>query len=131
VVGLVHERRLIAELWDMTPVKAALPYPLSDGFMDSRGPIALHYDDKRAFQRYYLRSKGVLKRVGSTVGVYTKDVSRQGVGFMSPVALNLKERIRLMLASAEVQLEITRCQHVDEWCYDCGGRFVLDPPPSK
>ncbi len=125
MLGLGHERRLIADLWEMTEDKVCLPFPMANGFMESQGPASLYYDDKRSFQRFFLRSKAVLKRRDSKLGAYTKDVSRQGVGFLSPVQLMPKEKVQLTLASAELKLEVSRCRRVDKGCFDCGGRFAL------
>jgi hypothetical protein len=125
VLGQGHERHLIADLWDLTEAKVELPYPLSDGFLETHGPSAMYYDDKRAFQRFFLRGKAVLKRRGAMLGAYTKDVSRQGVGFLSPVQLMPRERVNLTLSSAELQLEVSRCRRLDKACFDCGGKFAL------
>ena len=125
MLGQGHGRQLIADLWELTEPKVQLPYPLADGFLESHGPLASFYDDKRAFQRFFLRGKAVLKRRGSMLGAYTKDVSRQGVGFLSPVQLMPREQIQLTLPSAELKLEVSRCRRLDKGCFDCGGRFAL------
>jgi hypothetical protein len=125
MLGRGHEQQLIADLWEMAEPKVALPYPLSDRFMNSQGPMSSYYDDKRSYQRFYLRGKAVLKRRGSVMGAFTKDVSRQGVGFLSPVQLMPREKIQLTLASAELKLEVSRCRRLDNSCFDCGGKFVL------
>ena len=125
MLGRGHEQQLIADLWEMAEPKVQLPYPLSDGFLESHGPLSTYYDDKRSFQRFFLRGKAVLKRRGSLMGAFTKDVSRQGVGFLSPVQLMPREKIQLTLASAELKLEISRCRRLDNACFDCGGRFAL------
>jgi len=125
MLGQCHERRLIAELWELTEAKVELPYPLCDGFLESHGPASAFYDDKRAYQRFFLRGKAVLKRRGKMLGAFTKDVSRRGVGFLSPVQLMPRERIQLTLSSAELQLEVSRCRRLDKACFDCGGKFAL------
>jgi hypothetical protein len=125
MLGRGHEQQLIADLWEMAEPKVELPYPLSDGFLKSQGPLSSYFDDKRSFQRFFLRGKAVLKRRGAVMGAFTKDVSRQGVGFLSPVQLMPREKIQLTLASAELKLEVSRCRRLDNACFDCGGRFVL------
>jgi hypothetical protein len=125
MLGCGHERRLIAELWEMTEAKVQLPYPLVNGFLKSPGPTSVYFDDKRSFQRFFLRSKAVLKRRGSLLGALTKDVSRRGVGFLSPVQLMPREKVQLTLASAELKLEVSRCRRVDQGCFDCGAKFAL------
>ena len=125
MLGRGHEQQLIADLWDLAEPKVEIPQPLADGFLASRGPVAAHFDDKRAFQRFFLRGKAVLKRRGAIMGAYTKDVSRQGVGFLSPVQLMPRERVQLSLPSAELHLEVSRCRRLDKDCFDCGARFAL------
>ena len=62
------------------------------------------------------------------MGIYTKDVSRQGIGFLSPKQLLPKERIYMRLPGAsEVLLEVTRCLRIDDGCFDSGARFVSKP----
>ena len=90
-----------------------------------RGPAPLCAKNQRHFHRYFMRGKAILKRGTTTFGTYTKDVSRQGVGFLSPVQLMPKERVNLRLPVAELGLEITRCRRIDEGCFECGGRFAL------
>jgi hypothetical protein len=125
MLGRGHEQQLIADLWEMSEPKVKLPYSLADGFLNSHGPLSAYYDDKRSFQRFFLRGKAVLKRHGTMMGAFTKDVSRQGVGFLSPVQLMPREKVQLALPSAELKLEVSRCRRVDNACFDCGGRFTL------
>ena len=55
---------------------------------------------------------------------YTTDVSRQGVGFLSPRQLMPKEKWTLKLPNgAEYELLVTRCHLESENCFACGGRF--------
>jgi hypothetical protein len=128
MLGRGHGQQLLADLWELTEVKVQIPSPLADGFLTTQGPAATYFDDKRAYQRFFLRGKAVLKRSGSLMGAYTKDVSRQGVGFLSPVQLMPRERVKLSLPSAELQLEVSRCRRVDKDCFDCGARFALSGP---
>jgi hypothetical protein len=125
MLGRGHEQQLIADLWEMAEPKVELPFSLKDGFLESHGPLSAYFDDKRSFQRFFLRGKAVLKRRGSLMGAFTKDVSRQGVGFFSPVQLMPREKVQLTLASAELTLEVSRCRRLDKACFDCGGRFAL------
>lgn len=128
MLGCGHEQLLMAELWELTETKVQIPAALASGFTDLRGPTSRFYDDKRDFHRFFLRGKAVVKRNGKKLGAYTKDVSRSGVGFLSPVQLMPKERVCLTLATAELTLEVSRCQRVEQACFDCGGRFVLGEP---
>ena len=87
--------------------------------------MPLHFDSQRTYHRFYMRSKAVLTRGEERLGSFTKDVSRQGVGFLCPVQLMPLERVRLRLPSAELNLEVARCRRIADDCFECGARFVL------
>ena len=120
-------QKLMDELWEMTVAKAQLSDSLGKDFFAARGPTPAYYDNQRSYHRHFMRGKAVLKRGKSMLGTYTKDVSRQGIGFLSPVQLLPKERVQLRLLTAELSLEVTRCRRVDHGCFDCGARFALEP----
>jgi hypothetical protein len=125
MLGHGHELRLMEELWEITDQKAELPAPLADGFFEQHGPMGIQYEDNRAFRRFFLRGKAIIKRDGEKLGAFTKDVSRQGVGFISPVQLMPMERVQLTLPSAELQLQVSRCCRLDHGCFDCGAKFAI------
>ena len=80
-------KQLIGDLWESASPKVNLPEPLSEQFFAPRGPMPVFYDNKRGYHRYYMRGKSLLKRGKTALGGYTVDISRQGVGFLSPVPL--------------------------------------------
>ena len=125
MLAIDNGQKLMDELWDVTPAKVELPNSMKSGFFAAHGPAPLHYENKRSYHRYYMRTKAVLKRGELLFGTYTKDVSRQGVAFLSPVALLPKERVKLRVPAAELSLEVTRCRRIEPACYECGGRFAL------
>ena len=118
-------QKLMLDLWDATATKVDLPPSLRSSYFGAQGPAPLYHDNRRTFHRYYMRGKAVLKRGTSMIGTYTKDVSRQGVAFLSPVPLLPKERVKLHVPAAELQLEVTRCRRLDPKCFECGARFAL------
>lgn len=120
-----NERSVMERMWESAGAKVRLPETLRQGFFAPQGPLPTHFENKRQYHRYYMRGKAVLKRGDEVLGTYTKDVSRQGVGFYSPVQLLPKERVQLRLPSVELSLEVTRCRRVDKECFECGARFVL------
>jgi len=126
MLGRDDGRDSIEQWWEHAEQKATLPMALSYGFFRTEGPTELRTQhNKRAFHRFYMRKKAIVKRREAALGVYTKDVSRHGVGFLSPVQLMPRERIQLFLPSADLSLQITRCRRVDRGCFECGGTFVL------
>jgi len=116
---------MIDPAWEGTDAKVQLPEALRETFFSPQGPLPTHFENKRQYHRYYLRGKAVLKRGDQVLGTYTKDVSRQGVGFYSPVQLLPKERVQLRLPTVELSLEVTRCRRIAKDCFECGARFVL------
>jgi hypothetical protein len=116
---------VIDEAWDAAEKRTQLPEQL-EAFLASRGPTPLHFDSRRAFHRFFLRHKAVLQWRKSVLAIYTKDISRRGIGILTPVQLLPKERVHLRLANGtEYPLEIARCRRVEADCYECGTRFVL------
>jgi PilZ domain len=120
-----HGEKLMDDLWQATTAKAELPDALKQEFFAAHGLESPFQDNQRSYHRHFMRGKAVLKRGTTLLGVYTKDVSRQGVAFLSPVALLPKERVKLRLPVAELSLEVTRCRRMDQNCFECGANFAL------
>jgi hypothetical protein len=125
MLELDHVQKLMEDLWEATPSKVDLPESLRPTYFSVKGPVPLFHDNRRTYHRYFMRGKAVLKRGTSLIGTYTKDVSRQGVAFLSPCALMPKERVKLQVPAAELSLEVTRCRRLDPTCFECGARFAL------
>jgi hypothetical protein len=123
-------QKLMEDLWEATTAKVELPEGVKRKFFGAQGPEPIFHDNKRSYHRYYMRGKAVLKRGKTMIGTYTKDVSRQGVAFFSPVPLLPKERVKLRVPAAELSLEVTRCRRVDQKCYECGAKFALHREPQ-
>jgi hypothetical protein len=114
----------IDETWRVVALKTRLPETATN-FFDQSGPANLVFQSQRRFHRFYSRGKAVLNRDGTHLGIFTKDISRDGLGFLSPVELTCHERLDLHVAGAPQRIiEVTRCRRVDERCYDCGAIFV-------
>lgn len=125
MLELDHGQKLMNDLWEATTPKVTLPEALQQEFFGAQGPEPVFHSNKRCYHRYFMRGKAVLKRGKAMIGTYTKDVSRQGVAFFSPVALLPKERVKLRLVTAELSLEVTRCKRLDPNCFECGAKFAL------
>jgi PilZ domain len=126
MLGRCYDKSLIADEWDNAEAKVQLPDAMRYSFFDKSGPMPLYHENTRGYHRYFMRAKAVLKRGEVKLCVYTKDVSRQGIGLLSPVQLLPLDRVQLQLPNgSEVPLEIARCRRVDQGCFDCGARFAL------
>jgi hypothetical protein len=96
------------------------------GFMEPRGPMPIHYDNQRSYHRHYLRGKALLKQGTTLLGIYAKDVSRKGIGFLSPMQLLPLEQVQMKLPDGtQLNLQITRCHRIEAECYECGAKFIL------
>jgi hypothetical protein len=126
MLDIAHDKQLIDELWESAATKVQLSDSLRQ-FMEQQGAMPVFHDNRRAYHRYFMRGKAVVLRGDATLAAYTKDVSRQGIGFLSPVQLLPKERVRLRVPKAQLSLEIARCRRVDQGCFECGARFALEP----
>ena len=125
MLAVDNGENLIDELWETAAAKVALPEALKGEYFAVRGAEPVFHDNRRSFHRYYMRGKAVLNRGKKLLGVYTKDVSRQGVAFLSPVPLLPKERVKLQLPTVELSLDVTRCRRIEAACFECGGKFAL------
>ena len=120
-----HGQKLMDDLWLATAAKVDLPESLKTELCGAQGLTPVFHDNRRSYHRYYMRGKAVLKRGPAMLGVFTKDLSRQGVAFLSPLALLPKERVTLRVPVRELSLEVTRCRRLSQNCFECGARFVL------
>lgn len=116
---------MMDDLWVATAQHVELSDEKRQEFFGAKGAGPVVHDNKRTYHRYYMRSRAIVKRGTALLGGYTKDISRKGVGFLSPVPLMPKERVILRVRTTELSLEITRCRRIDKGCFECGGRFAL------
>jgi hypothetical protein len=115
---------LLDAVWQRVELNTLLPEPEAD-FLALKGPESLCFGSQRRFHRFYFRGKAILERQENFLGVYTKDISRQGISFLSPVELSVNERVQLRAIGAlRLELTITRCRLIGERCFDCGATFV-------
>lgn len=119
------DQQLRDDLWSMTSAKVEMPDSMMRSLLAAQGPTPVYHDNRRSFHRYFMRGKAVLKLQESLFGVFVKDVSRQGIGFLSPVALLPKQHVQIRLPATELDLEVTRCRRSNAACFDCGARFIL------
>ncbi|MGD9636822.1 MAG: PilZ domain-containing protein [Pirellulales bacterium] len=124
MLDIGHEKSIIEELWLAAEARVKLPMLTAKYFFEPKGAMPNHFSNRRSFHRFYLRSKAILTQGDRILGAYTTDVSRQGIGFLSPVQLMPKGKWKLRLPTgAEYELRVTRCRRESENCYACGGRF--------
>lgn len=119
--------------WDIE-----LPLEWMDYFQE-RGEIASQADDDRSNLRLKARTHGVLwfdrpiffrPRALGPVGVYTRDFSRNGIGFLSPVEIFPEEHVRVVLPTFWVQLCVVRARRITSKCFETGTTLIRRYDPS-
>jgi hypothetical protein len=111
--------------WTKVDLTTKLPARLTD-FFERQGMTPNQHSSRRVYHRFFLRSKAIVRRQGIALGCYSVDASRSGIAFLSPVEMELKERVSIRLPKTkEFQLEIARCRRIDDECFECGAIFVL------
>jgi PilZ domain len=126
MLDLGNEQNLSTVSWDTVEMTARLPSEMPN-FFEQEGPLPVRPDCRRAYPRFYLRGKAILRLDSRLFGVYTVDASRRGIRFISPIQLLPKLRVWLRLPKIkEFQVEIVRCRRFEECCYDSAGVFVLE-----
>ena len=120
-----HDPKPLEDLWQASVKKVEMSDSMKTEYFSVAGATPLFFDNRRTYHRYQMRGKAVLKRGESMLGTYTKDVSRQGIAFLSPVPLLPKEHVKLQVPKAELSLEVTRCRRIEPACFECGAKFSL------
>ncbi|MEM8866523.1 MAG: PilZ domain-containing protein [Planctomycetota bacterium] len=122
---------LIARLWPATELQAVLPQE-PDEFFDLAGPMPAGYEDQRSFRRFYLRQRAIMHLGKSYYGIYVKDISRQGIGMLSPIQLLPLDRPTLILAGGKkVAYRIMRCRRFAKHCYEIGAELAASDVPQE
>jgi hypothetical protein len=124
MLDLTHEPCVSDLSWDTVELSARIPASMPD-FFERKGPTPVRAPDRRAFRRFYLRSKAILRSDDKFLGVYTVDASRKGIRIFSPLQLLPKLHVWLRMPGIqEFEVEIVRCCRLEERCYDCGAIFI-------
>jgi hypothetical protein len=125
MLDLEPQADIVALTWEQTQLKTRLPKVMAD-FFEQLGMMPHRSGCRRAYDRFFIRGKAILRWQDICYGVYSADASRQGLRFLSPIELQPTERGRIRLPSTkDFQIEIVRGHRIDEFCYDCGAVFVL------
>ncbi len=121
-----------AELIESIGFDIELPIEWSDYF-EQRGEVASFVEDQRTNQRLMIRTHGLmwfdqslpfLSREDRVFGVYTRDFSRLGCGFLTPFELYPEERVRIILPTFWVQLHVVRARRITSKCYEIGASLL-------
>ncbi|KAA1260671.1 hypothetical protein LF1_32110 [Rubripirellula obstinata] len=119
--------------WDIE-----LPMQWQD-FFEQRGEVPSYVDDDRSSQRLKVRTHGIAwverslpfrSRSTEPIGVYTRDFSRNGTGFLSSFEIFPEENIRIVLPTFWCRLHVRRARRITSKCYEIGAALVSRHDPS-
>ena len=119
--------------------KIAIPEEWSDYF-EVTGRPAVFADDQRLNQRlgiricrvmWFEKSIPIRPRTNAPVGIYTRDFSRQGTGFISLCEIYLEEQVRIVLPTFWVQVRVARTRRINSRCYEVGAILLLQHDPDE
>lgn len=122
----------LEQLIHQVPWDIELPAEWQDYF-DERGEIPSFADDDRGNQRLKVRIHGIMwyesslafcQRSPEPVGIYTRDFSRQGAGFLSDFELYPEEIVRLALPTFWVQMKVVRVRRLTSKCFEIGTELI-------
>ena len=114
-------------------LQVVLPMPETE-FLSKRGPLPVHPEDMRHTQRLYFRTKATLRMLSTlpTIRrqeveciVYTRDISRGGIGFLLHEQLFPCEQVALDLPQfGNVVVTVTSCRYIGPACFEIGASFT-------
>jgi hypothetical protein len=119
--------------WDIE-----LPLEWKD-FFEERGEVPSYIDDDRSSQRIKVRTHGIAwierslpfkPRSAEPFGVYTRDFSRNGTGFLCPFELYPEERVRIVLPTFWCRLHVMRTRRITSKCFEIGASLTSRRDPS-
>ncbi|TWU56747.1 hypothetical protein Poly51_26640 [Rubripirellula tenax] len=109
-----------------------LPIEWTDYF-EERGEITSYAEDDRANRRLKIRTQGMmwfestlpfLARSSNHTVIYTRDFSRFGAGFLVPFQLFPEERVRIVLPTFWVRLQVVRARRITSKCFEIGATLL-------
>jgi hypothetical protein len=123
MLGVSNEATLSEETWSALASRVELPFSWQE-FVAEAGVIKNRAHSRRKFVRVGLRQIAILSHDGQMHAAYTKNLSRIGLAFYSPVQLLPLAAIRVwILGHPEFQLTVRRCRRLQERCFECGAVF--------
>jgi len=128
----IRDATTLSELdWEQLPSRAELPCSWPE-YAAGAGTVHTRPDSTRQFCRVALRSIAIAWVGDAAHAVYTKDVSKTGMGFYSPIQLLPRASVRIWVPGRSVLgLRVSRCKRLGERCFECGTQFEVSGPAVR
>jgi hypothetical protein len=113
--------------------------PHMERFFQESGLVASLPGDERRAARLMIRTRCILlpeaplpafPRPGIPAAVYTSDLSRNGIGFLSPYQYYPEEDVRLILPTMWLRGTIARSRRLGPNCFQIGARLISKHDPD-
>jgi hypothetical protein len=123
MLDLSFSTELITRVWNSLPEKSQLHCD-DEEFFSQSGAATTLFDTRRQYYRIHARGQAILIHGDRLYGIYTIDVSPNGVGLICPVQLFTRERVELRSDKIDkIPLEVCRCRRPGPQSYECGTVF--------
>jgi hypothetical protein len=111
--------------WERLPSRTELPWSWHQ-YASGAGAVSKKLDSTRQYCRIALRSIAIIWQGDGAHAVYTKDVSKSGIGLYSPVQLLPKAAIQLWVPGRSLlKLKVSRCKRIADRCFEVGTLFEI------
>jgi hypothetical protein len=129
MLDLIDATTLTEQSWHELASRAELPCSWQE-YVAGAGTVQMLPEDVRKFCRVALRSIAIVFVDDQAHAAYSKDVSKVGMGFYSPVNLLPRTFIRIWVPGRSLlRVRVSRCRRLGERCFECGGLFEAAVKP--
>jgi len=118
---------LISQVWNSLPEKTQLLCDHTE-FCSLTGATPTFSETRRQHFRIHARGRAILIHGENLYGIYSLDISPNGIGLICPVQLFPCEKVHLRSDKCDtISLKITRCRRLGPKCYECGTVYIDGP----
>lgn len=119
---------IVDALWKQADARVRLPESLERHSAHSSSPNNPH-TIQRTFDRYEWQSRCILLHNDTLFGVITRDLSRSGLSFYSPIEIRPGQLAEIVLPGLKVlKIKSLHTTQLDSACYECGVCFKGNDP---
>ncbi|MFG0262633.1 MAG: hypothetical protein ACF788_09610 [Novipirellula sp. JB048] len=121
--------------WDIQ-----LPEQWPDYFAGNGETSPAFPGDERSSQRVSIRTRSLAwaevalpfrQRANDPIGIYTRDFSKTGSGFLTPIEFYPEEELRIVLPAFWVRVRVVRSRRIGQRCFEVGARLLQKYAPSS